>query len=88
MPQRLIITILHFFIIFSWNSEENRFAELQRIKSISFTRTLTSRFAVLDSIHARCEYDHLILMCLQDLFDAWMEEKKNSRRKKNQLKKK
>lgn len=69
MPQKLIITILHFCIIFSWNSEENRFAELQRIKSISFTRTL-SRFAVLDSIHARCEYDHLILMCLQDLFDA------------------
>lgn len=86
MPQKLIITILHFCIIFSWNSEENRFAELQRIKSISFTCTL-SRFAVLDLIHARCEYDHLILMCLQDFFDARM-EKKTAGGKKNQLKKK
>lgn len=71
MLQGLIITILHFRIIFSWNSEENGFAELQRIKSTSFTRRL-SRFAVLDSILARCEYDHLILMCLQDLSDARM----------------
>lgn len=75
-----MITILHFCIIFSWNSEENRFAELPRIKSISFTRTL-SRFAVLDSIHARCEYDHLILMCLQDLFDAWMAKKQQEEKK-------